>query len=501
MAYPYDSIRDYLNELEKRGELKKIDAPIKVGRDDTELDSLTRYLQNTNGPAVLLTNPLGINTPGIPLLINLFGSRKRAALALGEETTQAARSKSIRAQTEAWPEPVVVKNGKKRVACKDVIIKGNDIDLRRDFPKVWFYGERQVYLTSGLTVSKDPVTGTKNMGWYRYGMLDKDPEGKQLPAEIQKRYLTAYVWWNPPITDIGRHFAKAVHKGQPLQVAIALTCDPALHIAGGTSIPTGKFEAAFAGALRNGHPVEMVKCETVDLEVPTGAEWIIEGEILPNRQEFDGPHGNYFGYYDPAFTLPLMKVNCITRRKDAMIYFTYEMKPPFDHAYVADLQISAELMGELQPRFPEVKELAIHPLGWGNIYVLQLSVDGAQKPAFEYGRFVIHAVWGSGGRWARMAKVVIVVGPDIDPFDMDEVTWAISTRVQPISDVIVNRRGAALLDPSAPVGLQGNRPVSEQIGIDATIKVPERFTEYPEIAEAPADRVADVKKKLKKYGL
>ena len=501
MTYPYRDIRDYLDVLEKLGELKRIDAPIKVGHDDTELDSLTRHLQNTNGPAVILTNPVGLNMANVPLIINLYGSRRRAALMLGEEDSRAAREKSIRAHQEPWPEPVIVDHTKVKVPCKEVVIKGEKIDLRRDFPKAWFCGERQVYVTSGLSFTKDPVTGTSNMGWYRYGLLDIDPEGKPLPEEIQKRYLTSYVWWNPPITDIGRHFAKAVNRGQPLQVAIALTCDPALHVAGGTSLPTGQFEAAFAGALRNGKPVEMVKCETVDLEVPTGAEWVLEGEILPGRDELDGPHGNYFGYYDPAFTLPLMKVNCITRRKDAMIYFTYEMKPPFDHAYVADLHITAELMSELRPRFPEVKDLAIHPLGWGNIYVVQLSVDGADKPAFEYGRFIIHAVWGSGGRWARMAKFVIVVGPDVDPYDMDEVMWALSTRVQPITDVIINNRGAALLDPSAPVGRQGNRPVSEQIGIDATIKVPERFTEYPAVADAPADRVSAVREKLKKYGL
>ena len=501
MAYPYEKIGDYLEALEKSGELKRIDVPIKVGRDDTELDALTRHLQNTSGPAVMLTNPVGLNMANVPLLINLFGSRKRAALMLGEETTRAALEKSIKAHHEPWPEPVIVDPKKEKVACKEVVIKGDDIDLRRDFPKAWFHGERQVYLTSGLSITKDPVTGTRNMGWYRYGMLDVDPEGKPYPEEIQKRHLTSYVWWNPPITDIGRHFAKAVNKGQPLQVAIALTCEPALHIAGGTSLATGRFEALFAGALRGGKPVEMVKCETVDLEVPTAAEWILEGEILPGKEELDGPHGNYFGYYDPIFTLPLTKVNCITRRKDAMMYFTYEMKPPFDHAYVADLHITAELMAELQPRFPEVENLAIHPLGWGNIYVVQLSVDGADKPAFEYGRFIIHAVWGSGGRWARMAKFVIVVGPDIDPFDMDQVMWALSTRVQPISDVIVNQKGAALLDPSAPEGLQGNRPVSEQVGIDATIKVPERFTEYAPVAEAPAERVKEVKSKLKKYGL
>lgn len=114
---------------------------------------------------------------------------------------------------------------------------------------------------------------------------------------------------------------------------------------------------------------------------------------------------------------------------------------------------------------------------------------------------MIHAVWGSTSRWARQAKYVIVVGPDVDPFNMDQVMWALSTRVQPITDTIPNPKGAALLDPSAPRGPQGNTPVSEQLGIDATIKVPERFDDYPLVADAHARLVEGVKEKAARYGL
>lgn len=496
VAYP--GFRDFLAVLEREGEIVTIDAPIDVTRENTELDALTRHLQNTNGPAVILTNCVGLNMPGIPIINNLFGSRKRVAMALGETNPKLAGAKNIAARNSAWPDPVVLPH--RNVPCKEVVIKGDDIDLRRDLPKMWYQGERQVYITTGLTFTKDPENGANNMGWYRYGMLDLDPEGKPYPEELQKRCVTAYVWWNPPITDIGLHFYKAVQMGKPLEVAIAFQNDPALWIAGGTTVPSGKWEAAFAGALR-GAPVELVKCETVDLEVPASCEWVIEGEILPGTEEVDGPHGNYLGYYDPEFMLPLLKVNCITRKRETMLWSTYEMMPPFDHAYIAEAQITAEIMAEIMPRFPHVQDLAIHPVGWGNVYVVQLSVDGANKPAYEYGRFVIHAVWGSTSRWARQAKWVIVVGPDVDPFDMDQVTWALATRVQPITDVILNPKGASLLDPSAPRGPQGNTPVSEQIGIDATIKVPERFTDYPAVADAPAHLVAQVRAKLAAFGL
>ncbi len=494
----YANFREFIAVLEKHGEIQTVDAPFKVGREDTELDALTRHLQNTDGPAVILTNLDGYNTPGIPIINNLFGSRKRVALALGETEPRAAGWKNITARNEPWPDPVVLDHTD--VPCKEIVIKGDDIDLRRDFPKVWFQGERQVYVTTGLSFTRDPENRADNMGWYRYGLLDLDPDGKPYPEDIQKRHMTAYVWWNPPITDIGLHFYKAVQRDEPLEVAIAFENDPALSIAAGTTIPTGRYEAAFAGALR-GAAVEMVRCETVDLEVPAWCEWVLEGEILPGREELDGPHGNYLGYYDPEFALPLMRVNCISRRKDPMLWCTYEMMPPFDHAYIAEAQITSEIMAEIVPRFPHVQDLAIHPVGWGNIYVVQLSVDGADKPAYEYGRFVIHAVWGSTSRWARQAKYVIVVGPDVDPFDMDQVMWALATRVQPITDTIPNAKGAALLDPSAPRGPQGNTPVSEQLGIDATIKVPERFDEYPLVANAHPDLVEAVKQKLAPLGL
>jgi 4-hydroxy-3-polyprenylbenzoate decarboxylase len=494
----YRDLREFIKCLEEHGEIQTIDVPLSVDRKNTELDALTRHLQNTNGPAVILTNLKGYNTPEVPVIINLFGSRKRVALALGEETTQQTRLKVMAAATEPWPDPVLLDT--KDVPCKEVIIKGNDIDLRRDFPKVWFQGERQVYMTSGLSFTKDPENGIYNMGWYRYGLLDVDRSGNPYSEDLQRRYVTSYVWWNPPISHIGLHLAKAKKQGKPLEVAITFQNDPSLMITAGMTIPVDRYEVAFAGALR-GAPIELVKCETVDLEVPAWSDWVVEGEILLDREEDDGPHGNFLGYYDPAFSLPLMKVNCITRRKDPMMWFTYEMMPPFDHAYLADIQIATEILSEIMPRFPHVKDLAIHPLGWGNIYILQLSVDGADKPQQEYGRFVIHAVWGSMSRWARQAKYVIVVGPDVDPYDMDQVAWALATRVQPITDVIQNHKGAALLDPSAPRGPQGNTPVSEQIGIDATIKVPERFTDYPLVANADPAVVEAVKQKLAPYGL
>ena len=237
-----------------------------------------------------------------------------------------------------------------------------------------------------------------------------------------------------------------------------------------------------------------MQCETVDLQVPANAEWVIEGHVVPERQEYVGWHSNWIGYYDEAHLLPLMEVSCITRRRDAMWYATVEMMPPFDHVYLGVMTVEVELLKDLQARIPEVKDVATTP---NFSFVVQLSVDGAAKPFPGFGRHVLHAVWGAGGRWARSAKMVIVVGPDVDPRDWGAIEWAIMTRVQPVSDIVMNPSGPAqLLDPSLPKNAQGAGSLSEQFGIDATIKVPERHDSYPEVSIADEAQVAALAKRL-----
>jgi len=172
------------------------------------------------------------------------------------------------------------------------------------------------------------------------------------------------------------------------------------------------------------------------------------------------------------------------------------MMPPFDHNYMAVLPIEGELLSDLQTKIPEVNDVVVTP----NLsYFVQLSVDGAQKPHPEFGKYVLHAVWGASGRWGRTAKIVVVVGPDVNPYDLNEVEWAILTRVQPQSDTIINQSGQAfLMDPSAPKdSSHGIALQSEQMGIDATIKVYERFHSYPEYSNADQESVSAIAEKLK----
>ena len=305
-----------------------------------------------------------------------------------------------------------------------------------------------------------------------------NPAGEEYPEGYDQRYMAVYAYWNPPMNHIGNHLFKASQIGKPLEVAFACSCDPSIHMAAATGLPYGQDEYEFAGGLR-GAPVELVKCETVDLEVPATAEYVLEGELHWESQVPIGWHSNVAGYYDRMHIIPVMKINCITHRHNPMWHATIEMVPPFDHNYIGMVPVEGEVLADLQRKIPEVKDIVVTP---SMLYIVQLSVDGARKPHAEFGKYVIHAVWGASGRWARTAKIVIVVGPDVDPYDLASVEWAIMSRVQPVSDTVMNPHGQAFVDdPSAPMTPAGFPAVSEQMGIDATIKVPERFSEYREV--------------------
>ncbi len=493
----YKDMREFLALLRHKGQLKDLDVPLNCEYGTNELQSLMRYLAETQGPGLVLKNLEGYNTPGIPIVFNPFGTRERAAMTIGERDYLQAKVKlpAILADPACWIVPVLVERA--QAPCKENLIPRNQIALDKQLPHVWLGKEGSSYITGGVVVSKDPKTGERNVGWYRLTQLwrCRHPTGGSYSDERQTKQLSIFAFWNPPMNHVGLHLHKASQMGKPLELAVAVMCDPAVHVAACTGVPFGSDEYAFAGGLR-GEPVELVKCETVDLEVPATAEFVIEGVISPDvPTETIGWHSNSLGYYDKLQIFPVFDVTCITHRNDPFWYATMEMVPPFDHNYLALLPVEGEVMSDLQRKIPEVQDVVVTP---NMTYIVQLSVDGDAKPHPEFGKYVLHAVWGASGRWGRTAKLVVVVGPDVNPYDLQSVEWAVSTRVQPQSDTIINRSGQAfVLDPSAPKGPQGFPPSSEQMGIDATIKVPERFREYAEVSQADPAAVAAIAKKLK----
>lgn len=492
----YTDMRGFLDLLEQEGQLKHIGIPLDVTRGNVDMQPLMSYLCKNEGPALILENLPGSNTPDVPMIFNPFGTRERTAMTIGEKDWRAAKIKhaDLAAQPEQWIKPRVV--DKSAAPCKEVIIHEADIDITKQLPHVWFGKEGPSYICGAITVSKDIETGERNVGWYRLTqfMNASHPLGGSYSAERAKRDLACFFWWNPPMSHVGLHVAKAAKAGKRLQVAFAIMCDPAIHIAAATGLAYGADEYEFAGALR-GQAVELVKCETSDLEVPAAAEYIIEAEILLDEEEAVGWHSNPVGYYDRVQVFPIARVKCITHRRKPMWYGTMEMAPPFDHNWVALLPMEGELLGDLRRKIPEVNDVVVTP---NMTYIVQLNVDGENKPHPEFGKYVLHAVWGAAGRWARTAKLVIVVGPDVDPYDRNQIEWAIMTRVQPYSDTIINKSAQAfVLDISPAKTGQGGAAYSEQMGIDATIKIPERHTEYPEVSNATPDQLAAIREKLK----
>ena len=493
----FDDMRAFLQHLRECGQLREIDVPLKAMRGDNELQALMRYLAETEGPALILNNLEGINRPDIPVIFNPFGTRERTAMTIGlrDPLETKIRHAEVLADTSQWIDPVIVE--RHEALCKDVVIEEHDVALDKQLPHVWLGEEGSSFICGGVVTTKDPETGERNVGWYRLTQFwnAKHGTGGDYSDERQKKWLSIFAFWNPPMSHIGIHLAKAQAMGQPLEIAIACQCDPAVHVAACTSVPFGQDEYAYAGGLRE-KAVELVKCDTVDLEVPATAEFVIEGVFHPNvEQEVIGWHSNTVGYYDKVQIFPVFEVKRITHRKNPLWYATIEMMPPFDHNYLAMIPIEGELLADLQSKIPEVRDVVVTP---NLTYIVQLALDGANKPHAEFGKYVLHAVWGASGRWGRTAKWVIVVGPDVNPYDLGSVEWALQTRVQPYSDTVINKTGQAMvLDPSCTKGEQGFAVVGEQIGIDATIKVPERFDDYAPVSQASADEVKKIGEKLK----
>jgi 4-hydroxy-3-polyprenylbenzoate decarboxylase len=493
----FKDMRDFLSALDEAGQLKQVDIPLNCERGNNELQSLMRHLAEIDGPGLILNNLVGYNRPDVPVIFNPFGTRERTAMTIGLTDVLEAKKKHARVLSDeaSWHKPVVIDGAE--APCKQNVIAKEDISLDKDLPAMWFGKEGASYICGGVVVSEDPETGERNVGWYRLTQFwnAAHPTGGSYSEERQKKQLSIFAFWNPPMSHVGLHLAKARKMGKPLKIAVAVMCDPAVHLAACTAIPAGHDEFSFAGGLR-GEPVELVKCETSDLEVPAVAEWVIECTIPPDSDnETIGWHSNSVGYYDKVQFFPAIDVDCITHRDNPYWYGTMEMMPPFDHNYIALIPVEGEVLADLQAKCGEVQDVVVTE---NMTYIIQLSVDGADKPHPYFGKYILNAVWGAQGRWGRVAKIVIVVGPDVNPYDLTSVEWAIQTRVQPASDIIINQSAQAMiLDPSAPKGPHGFGVKSEQMGIDALIKVPERFDDYAEVSQADPEKVKEIAEKMK----
>lgn len=404
----YKDLREFLRRLEDEGELERI--KIKVD-PKYEIGAICRKVLDERGPALFFENP----SSSIPLAASIVATRRRYAM--GIETTPEELHREWAERTNRPIPPVIVKDG----PCKEHILKGDEVDLFRFPIPIWNEMDGGPYITFPCHISKDPITGIRNAAMYRAQVHSKDTLG----------FLGA------PYRHIVLHAKK---QNGPLPVAIALGCDPAVHIASVASFPFGTDELAMAGALRR-TPVEVVKCETIPLEVPANAEIVLEGELILDEKQMEGYFGEFTGYYGLQMERPIIRIKAITHRDNPHYLASYEGKPPQETNYLMGIPTEAEIHRLVS--IPGIRKVNVTDGGCGAFN----CVVSIEKKFEGYGKMMAMAVLGTWG--ARFIKNLIIVDDDIDPFNWTDVEWALATRVQPDRDVeIIKAITGVILDPS-----------------------------------------------------
>ena len=455
----YRDLRDFIAQLEARGELKRIRYPANPNLEITEICDRTLKSQ---GPALLFENPKGYS---IPLLGNLFGTPHRVALGMGEESVESLREVGKLLAFLKEPDPpkgmkdafsklpifkqVLNMNPRelKNAACQETILQGIDIDLGRYPVQTCWPGDAGPLITWALVVTRGPLKARQNLGIYRLQVIGRD--------KVIMRWLAH----RGGALDF-RDWQQA-HPGQPFPVAVALGADPATILGAVTPVPDTLSEYAFAGLLR-GDKTEVVKCRLSELQVPASAEIVLEGFIHPGETAPEGPFGDHTGYYNEVEEFPVFTIECITQRESPIYHSTYTGRPP-DEPAVLGVALNEVFVPILQKQFPEIVDFYLPPEGCS----YRMAVVSMKKQYPGHAKRVMFGVW-SFLRQFMYTKFVIVTDDDVNVRDWKDVIWAITTRMDPSRDVtLIENTPIDYLDFASPVSGLGSK-----MGMDATNKWP-----------------------------
>jgi 4-hydroxy-3-polyprenylbenzoate decarboxylase len=453
----YKDLRDFISQLEAQGELKRVKAPVSTNLEMTEI--CDRVLKSA-GPAILFENVPGY---GMPVLGNLFGTPRRVALGMGQEDVTALRDvgtllaflkepeppKGLRDAWEKWPKfKKILDMAPRKVSnapCQEVVLEGDEVDLSRLPIQTCWPGDVGPLITWGLTVTRGPLKERQNLGIYRQQVIGKN---KLIMRWLAHRggALDFRDWCN-------------AHPGEPFPVSVALGADPATILGAVTPVPDTLSEYQFAGLLRGGK-TEITQCVSNNLNVPAGAEIVLEGHILPGETAPEGPFGDHTGYYNEVDHFPVFTVTHITMRRDPIYHSTYTGKPP-DEPAVLGVALNEVFVPLLQKQFPEITDFYLPPEGCS----YRLAVVSMKKQYPGHAKRVMMGVW-SFLRQFMYTKFIIVTDDDVNIRDWKEVIWAMTTRVDAARDtVIVENTPIDYLDFASPVSGLGSK-----MGIDATNK-------------------------------
>ncbi len=480
MAYP--DLRSFIDALEKNGELKRVTAEVDPVLEITELAD--RAVKN-NGPALLFENPRGHS---MPVLINSFASMRKMELALEVDDLQSIANRIADYLEMKTPQGLVgklkmlpklaemgsffpreVRSG----ACQQVV-KTEGFSLR-DYPVLTCWPQDAgPFITLPMVFSKNPITGKRNCGMYRLQIFDERTTGMHWQTHKQG----------------AEHYRRLLAEGQEtrMDVAVAIGADPATMFSAILPLPPDLDEMLFAGFMRN-KPVEMVKCKTVDIEVPANAEIVLEGYVTLGETRTEGPFGDHTGYYSLADEYPVFHVECITQRENPIYATTIVGQPPMEDFYMGKT-IERVFLPLLRLQLPEVVDMSMPAEGiFHNLMLVSI-----RKSYPGHARKVMSAIWGLGQ--AMFTKCIVVVDHDVDVQDHGNVAFRALNNIDPERDMQFTFGPIDSLDHSSRLPNYGSK-----VGIDATKKWPEEGFDRPwpdliEMDEAVKARVDPIWKQL-----
>lgn len=455
----YRDLRDFLDQLEARGELRRVRAEVDPYLEMTEVCDRTL---RAGGPALLFENPKGHR---IPVLGNLFGTPERVALGMGETAVGALRDVGVllsqlkepeppRGMKDAWEKipvfrkvldmaPKVVKGA----ACQAQVSEGGTVDLGELPVQTCWPGDAGPLITWGLVVTRGPEKARQNLGIYRMQVIGRN------------RVIMRWLAHRGGALDF-RDW-QAARAGEPFPVAVALGADPATILGAVTPVPDTLSEYAFAGLLR-GARTEVVSCIGSDLKVPAGAEFVLEGHIHPDDTAPEGPFGDHTGYYNEVDRFPVFTIDRITHRDQPIYHSTYTGRPP-DEPAILGVALNEVFVPILQKQFPEIVDFYLPPEGCS----YRLAVVSMKKQYPGHAKRIMFGIW-SFLRQFMYTKFVIVTDDDVNVRDWHDVIWAITTRMDPVRDTtLVENTPIDYLDFASPVSGLGGK-----LGLDATNKWP-----------------------------
>jgi 4-hydroxy-3-polyprenylbenzoate decarboxylase len=492
---PLESLRDLVSVLEEKGQLKRVKASVDTDLEVAEI--MRRLMYAKDKPAVLFENVKGYS---IPILGNTFGSNERLRIALEEDDFSQIGSRIVELTRMKMPTGVFGKlrmlpklseisdYGPRHIEngpVKDIVLTEDKADLFTLPILKSFKGDAGKFITFGLTVTKHPDTEVTNIGVYRMQILNA--RKAIMHWQIHKRGAQHLEILKDRRSQDG---ATNIIDGR-IEVAVVIGADPATTFSAVAPVPEGMDKYLFSGIVRK-KGIRLVKCNTVDLEVPATAEIVLEGYVDPDDMQMEGPFGDHTGYYTPPEPYPSFNLTCISMRKNPIYLTTVVGKPILEDAYIGQV-IERSFLPLIQMFQPEVVDFSMPPAAWFQ----GLAIISIKKRYPGQAKKVMMGLWGMGQ--LSLTKMFITVDHDINVHDMDEVLWAVTTRTDPKRDLmLIENAPTDTLDPSSPLLNLGSK-----VGIDATTKChQEGFNREVQILASVDEKTQiHVSKRWQEYGL